>query len=120
MKTLDRKDCEEYIRLHAQAAPINKRLEELKKKLLPELVDGAASPVDLPFLLQNRPQNRPQVDWKGYALRLLLKLYKRSKDVEAKAQADLAAADASWEKKDVPALHVVQNPAAALTIGKTA
>lgn len=121
MSILDRSETEEYIRLHAQAAPINKRLEELKKKILPQLVAGVVSPSDLPFLLVNRPQNKPKADWKGYALALLCKLYRRSKDAKAKAEADIEAADKSWPTVKTPALHVVINPqyAAAVASPKT-
>jgi hypothetical protein len=105
-----RAEVEEYIRLHSQAAVIDKRMEELKKTLLPALVSGAATPFDLPYLLINRPQTRKQPDWKGYVRLLLLKLYKRRKDAEALADAELTTVDAGWPLKTFPALHVVENP----------
>lgn len=109
-KLLDRADAEEYIRIHAQAAVLATRLDELKKKLLPQLVDGAVSPPDLVCLLVNRPQNKKQSDWKGYAFALLTKLYRRATDPKGKAQAELDAAEAGWPSKETPALHVVINP----------
>jgi hypothetical protein len=107
---LPRGPVEEYIRLHAQASVIEKRMDELKKELLPALVDGAVSPEDLPYLLINRPQTRTQSDWKGYARTLLLKLYKRRKDPEFLADADIAAAHCNFPAKTIAALHVVENP----------
>jgi len=109
MPELDRQKTEEFIRLHAQHARCEKRMKELKAELLPQIVDGATSSTELPFLLVNQPQSKKQPDWKGYALALLLRLYARSKDPEAKAAAELERVDQSWEKKESPALHVVIN-----------
>lgn len=99
-------EAEEYFRLHHQHAALEKKMKPLKEKLLQQLVDGAVSPQECVFLLVNRPQNRKQSDWKGYALGLLVKAL-RSK---VKAAAELERIDASWEKSEVPALHVVVNP----------
>jgi hypothetical protein len=108
---LDRDLAAEYIQLHGQIGPMEKRMEELKKILLPQLVDGAISPPDLHALLVNRPQERAQPNWKAYALSLLLKLYERRKDAGLKAAAEIEKVDAAWPRKETPALHVVLNPA---------
>lgn len=110
LATISKEDALEYIQKHAEHAVLEKRLDVLKKSILDALVAGAKCPTDLPALLVNRPQARSQPDWKGFAHGLLQKLYKRFKDADVRAAAELAQVDASWPTKDTPALHVVVNP----------
>lgn len=106
-KLIANSSAAEYFALHHQAARIQKRLEELKAEILPQLIDGAVTSNELPFMLVNRPQNRKQSDWKGACFTLLKKYLKSP----ARAEAQLEKIDASFEVKPIPALHVAINPA---------
>ena len=108
-----REEAEEYIRKHAEHSKLEKRLDELKKKILPAIVAGAQSPQDLPYLLVNRPQKRPQPDWKGYVFGFLVKLLRSKK----RAEAELERIDGAWPTKEIPSLCVEKNPAYAATLG---
>lgn len=113
MTEIDRQDAEEYIRLHAQAATIEKQMVPLKEKILPALVAGAISPAELPFLLVNQPQNRAQKDWPGVVLRLLTAVLGRTRGA-----GEFKRLDAKWKTKEIPSLCVVKNVAYAAQLGK--
>jgi hypothetical protein len=112
---IDIDDATEYLRLHAEQSVIEKRIKELRKIILPQLVDGAMSPRELPYLLINRPKNQKDSDWKGYCLKLATKLLRSKK----KAAALIDKVDSRWPKDEVPALHVIVNPAYAAKLGET-
>ncbi len=114
MDELLRTDCEDYIRFHAQHAELEKKLKPLKEKILPLIEKGAVSPVDLPYLLVNRPQTRSQPDWKGLVLRLFCKLLGSKK----RGQAEFERIDNGWPTKEVPSLCVEKNLAYAVKIGR--
>lgn len=105
MPTIDPKDAAEYFRLHAEHAALEKQLKPLKEKLLQQLIDGAASPSELPLLLVNRPQKRALPNWRDVCLSLLKKI--RSKK---SAEDRLQEIENGFPSKDVPALHVIPNP----------
>lgn len=116
MAELNRQDVETYIRLHAQAALLEKEMKPLKEKLLPLIVDGAVSPADLPFVLVNKPQNRKERDWEGFVTKLLRSIFGSTK----RAKAEFEKIEARWPEKKIPALHVEKNPAYAATVGMEA
>lgn len=114
MTVIEREDAIEYIRLHAQAAELEKKMKPLKEKILPALVAGGTSPDDLPFLLVNKPQNRKERDWEGFVLKVLKPIFGSLK----RAKAEFEKLDARWPEKKVPALHVEKNPAFAASLGE--
>lgn len=94
---LPRERVAEYTQLTAEQSRIEKRKAELREELLPQILQGYESPPDLPFLLQNRPQQRKERDW--CAVVALLIPQHQIDDIES-----------MWPIREVPAIVLVPNP----------
>lgn len=112
------KDCRDFIRLHAQRAKLDARLDVLKDRIKPELRNGRKSPRDLPFLLILQLRTRTLSDWKAALLGKLTEWLGN----EAQAEKEIEAIQRGFPTEDTEALCVEINKAyaAKLHLDKTA
>lgn len=98
--------CAKYIQLHAQIAVAEKEIKKygLADKIKAGLLAGKESPADLPFLLEARPSERPERDYKRPLMAVLRKFLGRSR-----AMAALARIESRFKINTVYSLHVAIN-----------
>ena len=101
-----RAEYEEFFRLHAVTTQATKRLEELKAKIKPAIVAGAASPKDLPFRLVIRTRVDVQRDYRTPLYTALKKLLRTT----VKADAELERIESEFPVRTIESLHVELNP----------
>jgi hypothetical protein len=102
-----RSSCVEYLRKHAQAGILAKRLKKLNPIIKAELDRGQKSPSELPYLLELQPGESTDRDYRTPLLNALTKIH----GSEEKAEAELKAIEDGFEKTPTKSLVVKINPA---------
>jgi 23S rRNA maturation mini-RNase III len=100
-----RQACSEYIRKHAEAAELAKRLELLREIAMEGLRRGQKSPADLPFLLEIQESERTIKDYKTPLLEALVNLL----GSEEQAQSHIEEIESEFETNPVESLVVKPN-----------
>jgi hypothetical protein len=101
-----RSACSEYLRKHAQAGVLAKRLKKLNPIIKAELERGQKSPSELPYLLELQPGETTERDYRTPLLKALIVIH----GSEEKAEAELKAIEDGFEKTPTKSLVVKINP----------